>query len=1277
MKRTLSFIIVAVMVLMAVCPTVLAENKNIFKVDFNTAVYGDNNIPNGWSTHEYDSGISMFLVENDDTKGKCVKISSGSENDARLCYELAVEPNTRYRIKCEAKAVNVKDGAGVCISVLGTYAVSDGLHGNTDWQELELVGKTDANQKSMTISLALGGYSATSSGNALFSSVSVETLTDEYAGEVKEFSYPQNNSKANNDSETNPYLKEGRVPYLGYIILIAIVSAIAFTFIYGRSIKPKNVISNPDNGRNNITEVICFLVIALIFRFILSFVFVGHPTDIACFKGWSNLVYEKGFSNFYTSGVFTDYPPGYMYVLWVVGFIADIFGLKSGAGFTLLVKLPAIIADIASAYMVYRIARRMNLSHNKSLVLMVVMALNPMMAFVSGAWGQIDSILTLLLIAVCLCFTNKKIILAGAVYGLAILVKPQALIAGPVLAVAYFALIFEKDSEEKIKNPILKILLAVASAVAVIFVLSLPFKGSQDLFWIVDKYVSTSTSYPYATVEAYNLFGLLGGNWEKVETAVPIIGISYKLLGTILIALSIVFAMYMYINARKSNKKGALLLSMAFAYSAVFSLGHYMHERYLYPAIVLTLFAFLYYNDRRLFKCFAIQTIGMLINVLAVFAISAGNEFRGDEYNAVVYVGSAINVLSFIYFTYVCTDIMLCKRISPAYEGNRKEKQLPPEEQEKVKEQEKQSKLESIFAPRDTKLNLTKKDIFICLALTVVYGFIALTNLGTTQAPVTQWAANSADEEIVFDFGGTVNIAEIRAFGGIARNGVLKFTDDAGNEYSHKQEYTQMYRWYKLLDANTKIQTSKLKLEVSRGSALYNEIAFIDNDGKYIPVKIISGDESALLLIDEPEQVPANPSNMNGMYFDELYHARTAYEHLHNLEPYEITHPPLGKIITMVGVAIFGMNAFGWRVMPALFGIFMVPIMYMFGKRLFKKSEYALLMAGLFAFDFMHFVQTRISTIDVYGVFFIILMFYYMYQYYNMSFFADGLKKTLKPLALAGLFFGLGISSKWICFYAGGGLAVILLISLIKRYKEYKFVMKEGDEEQKKIVRKYWINVIKTLLWCCVFYLAVPAVIYVASYLPYMIFENNYSLSVVIENQKYMFNYHSQLVSTHPYESEWWKWIVMMRPMWYYKGAFASSGNGQSISAFGNPAVWWGCLIAVIALIGTVANNKKKTNNVTTIAFIGIIANLLPWVFISRSTYIYHYFATVPFIIICGVEMIKNLDEKYPKFKWIKWVWLALTIALFVVFYPVLTGIEVPVTYLNSLELFKSWVFMN
>ena len=115
----------------------------------------------------------------------------------------------------------------------------------------------------------------------------------------------------------------------------------------------------------------------------------------------------------------------------------------------------------------------------------------------------------------------------------------------------------------------------------------------------------------------------------------------------------------------------------------------------------------------------------------------------------------------------------------------------------------------------------------------------------------------------------------------------------------------------------------------------------------------------------------------------------------------------------------------------------------------------------IFAFDFMHFVQTRIATIDTYSVFFILLMYLFMWR------FVSGGK--WRYLALSGLFFGLGAASKWTCVYAGGGLAVIWLLYWISRRRE------EG----------FWRDFISNCAFCLVFFVALPAAIYYASYYYY------------------------------------------------------------------------------------------------------------------------------------------------------------------------------------------------
>src|SRR5699024_5750460 len=94
-------------------------------------------------------------------------------------------------------------------------------------------------------------------------------------------------------------------------------------------------------------------------RLALSLIFVGHPTDINCFMAWGNAVATNGMADFYTSGMFADYPPGYMYICGAISWLCGVLGLSYGsAGMVFLFKLPATIADLASAYLVYRLAKR-------------------------------------------------------------------------------------------------------------------------------------------------------------------------------------------------------------------------------------------------------------------------------------------------------------------------------------------------------------------------------------------------------------------------------------------------------------------------------------------------------------------------------------------------------------------------------------------------------------------------------------------------------------------------------------------------------------------------------------------------------------------------------------------------------------------------------------------------------------------------------------------------------------------------------------------------------
>lgn len=571
---------------------------------------------------------------------------------------------------------------------------------------------------------------------------------------------------------------------------------------------------------------------------------------------------------------------------------------------------------------------------------------------------------------------------------------------------------------------------------------------------------------------------------------------------------------------------------------------------------------------------------------------------------------------------------------------------------------------------------LLKLDKLLLAALTLIYAVIALLNLGTLSFPTSVYEGAVGDS-FTLDLGETVAVDEVWFNSNIAQ-GTLRFIADDGAEETYTQDQGDMFKWH---EVSMSFTTRYITVYVEDRAVAVNEIAFF-RDGERLPVTVVS--ENGRAVADEQDTVPETPSYFNGMIFDEIYHARTAYENIHNMSVYEWTHPPLGKLIIALGILIFGMKPFGWRIMGALFGVAMVPLMYVFAKRIFKRTDFAFITAGLWAFDCMHFTQTRIATIDVYGVFFILLMFFFMYEYVRQDYFAAPLKDKFRPLALSGVAFGLGCASKWIGCYAGAGLAVVLFYHLFTAmFEAYK-----GHDESAAARRSlFWKRLWATAGWCCLWFLLVPGLIYFASYFPYYRYEAslrlNYGIkdmwATLLKNQKDMYNYHSGLTATHMCQSMWYQWPFTFKSVWFYV-----SGNGEKISniaSTGNPAVWWISSVGAVCLFLEWVLGKVKRDPVLPILFVGVAANYLPWVLVTRCVFLYHFFATVPFILLSTVYLFFLLERENRRMHWVKWAWLCLAVVYFILLYPAISGLPTGYGYAGFLEnvlpasvLYYGWV---
>ena len=522
-----------------------------------------------------------------------------------------------------------------------------------------------------------------------------------------------------------------------------------------------------------------------------------------------------------------------------------------------------------------------------------------------------------------------------------------------------------------------------------------------------------------------------------------------------------------------------------------------------------------------------------------------------------------------------------------------------------------------------------RKDIFLILVITALFGFVDFFSLGnrTSVESFVMLGGKSA----VFTFESPSVPVEADFFTGVGYGEyTFSFSED-GSDFTEAFSFTQnagdVLRWEK---TGMAVTSPVICIRISgSGDAWLGEAAFYDAQGNLIPA-VCSIPE----LSDEQAYVCRTYNFMNSSYFDEIYHARTAWEHLNNVYPYEISHPPLGKLIISLGILLFGMTPFGWRFSGTLFGVLMLPVMYVFVKKLFGSRRCAVCATVVFAADFMHYVQTRIATIDTYAVFFILLMYLFMYIFIS--------EESNAALALSGLFFGLGAASKWTCLYAGAGLAVIWAV--------YWFVNRKKGQAA----------FLRNVLLCLVFFVALPCLIYYLSYIPYFraggagrIFSRE-ALDIVLANQEYMFSYHSKLVAEHPYSSVWYQWVLNIRPILYYLEYF-DDGTRSSFGAFLNPALCWGGLLALFVLIfrGIVLREQEAL-----FILAGYFAQLVPWMFVTRLTFEYHYFPSSVFLVLALAYIFRLMENETEHGKAYTVAFAALSVALFILFYPALSGLR-------------------
>ena len=87
---------------------------------------------------------------------------------------------------------------------------------------------------------------------------------------------------------------------------------------------------------------------------------------------------------------------------------------------------------------------------------------------------------------------------------------------------------------------------------------------------------------------------------------------------------------------------------------------------------------------------------------------------------------------------------------------------------------------------------------------------------------------------------------------------------------------------------------------------------------------------------------------------------------------------------------------------------------------------------------------------------------------------------------------------------------------------------------------------------------------YFATFAPAFFYQSNpMTLARLIPFQCEMLALQTQVLTPHNYQSSWWSWPLMLRPIWYFYEP--DQGAMRGVLLIGNPVIMWTGLIAVAA----------------------------------------------------------------------------------------------------------------
>lgn len=595
-------------------------------------------------------------------------LTASSSTYDYLSQTITVKRGVTYRISAYIKVASItptkETGARVGFLEDSSFVGINVYETTTGFKEFEAYFVSAVNGE-MTLTVGIGSSANKASGTVSFDNISVkavDTIPADFEGKVETLKNGKDYSLSNGLSIT-------------FVVLGAIFASVILLCLYFALRKTKALDATPVEAlEQNATPekksvkskflsplaiFIYAMLVLFVSRFVMAVTTQGMQSNILGLENIAEKLVNNGLGSIFADSSINQ-PVGVLYVLWGLGGFANAVDVIYGSlGYSILIRLPMIIADLVTAYLIFNFATK-NLGEKSGLMMLVIYAVLPVFAILSGLYGSFECVAIAFAIASILAMLEKKHISCGVLFTLSLLFSNYMLILLPIIVI-YQVMTMIKDTESiKVVLPVM-----LLSFVA-FYLLSLPFCINEiktgNVFYIFKKMYNFFTSQAFLSTDTFNLYAIFGrANVASRNTFINI-------CNWLFVIGMAGFGGYIYY---KSKNRMDLLLIGGTMFTLYSLLGAQATLTVLPIGLVMLLLYICVHQDRRLYWSISGLSVLSFINIAGLMA-RCGYLTADTNAAYLAFIGSSafmiiFSILSVVlagYLIYTVYDICINERSS-------------------------------------------------------------------------------------------------------------------------------------------------------------------------------------------------------------------------------------------------------------------------------------------------------------------------------------------------------------------------------------------------------------------------------------------------------------------------------------------------------------------------------------------------------------------------------------------------------------------------------------